>query len=61
MISLDFCTARGVIVVSVRIVADGEKIDEKYCDGSFFVKNKSSRRKFVRLIGVEKLVLIVKG
>jgi len=54
---LDFCVTQGVIVVSVRIVEDGEKYD----DGSFFIKDKSSRRKFVRLIGVEKLVLIVKG
>jgi len=57
IIPLDFCVTQGVIVVSVRIVEDGEKYD----DGSFFIKDKSSRRKFVRLIGVEKLVLMVKG
>jgi hypothetical protein len=59
-VSLDFFMTRGVIIVSVRIVGDGEKTGEKCGDCSSF-DNDESRRSFVRLIGVEKLVLIVNG
>lgn len=61
IISFGCGVIRGVIVVSVRIVGDGEKNRDKRAEGSFFVNNKSSCRIFVRLIGVEKLVLIVRG
>jgi hypothetical protein len=54
---LDFCVTRGVIVVSLRTVENGEKCRG---DASSFV-NEESHRSLDRLIGVEKLVLIVKG
>jgi hypothetical protein len=54
---LDFCVTQGVIVVSVRTVGNGEKCRG---DASSLV-NEESRRSLDRLIGVEKLVLIVKG
>ena len=61
IISFGCGVIRGVIVVSVRIVGDGEKSRDKRDEGSFFVNNKSSCRIFVRFIGVEKLVFIVRG
>jgi hypothetical protein len=53
---MGFCTRRGVIIVSVRTVGIGEKCGE---DSSF--DKEESRRSLVRLTGVEKLVLIVRG
>ena len=60
IVSVDFGVIRGVIVVSVRTVGMGEKTGEKREDASSFDKEES-RRSFVRLTGVEKLVLMVKG
>ncbi len=54
--SLDFWFIRGLIIVSVRIIGIGEKCG----DGSFFINNELLRS-FSNSIGVEKLVLIVKG
>ena len=61
IISLVWDTSRGVIVVSERIVGDGENRRDNRGDGSFFATSRSPWRRLVKLIGVEKLVLIVNG